>query len=207
MTLPSKFRKNRGQAIASFDFIELETGLGVTEFFGIASQITGPSVNHHLITSKAVFSQPSSTSTVINAELTINFDSANFNLPRTPKGTAYFSAGIGFGTDSISLKVQLKHVDSGASETNLTSEFQSFDVSSGTTDSDIVFLELPITTEKIIKKGEFLRLTVKLVPNGTVLIEVGHDPKNQNSEGGRIVPGTKHTTVMTLLMPFKIRGL
>ena len=38
--------------------------------------------------------------------------------------------------------------------------------------------------------------------SGTAALDLGHDPKNQDFNG--ISPGTQDTTVMTLLMSFKL---
>ena len=54
--LPTNFRKS-AEAIATFSFEEIASGLGVITFFGIASQDSS-GVDYHLVTNKEVFSQP-----------------------------------------------------------------------------------------------------------------------------------------------------
>lgn len=190
------------QPLANFDAEDIITGLGTVDFFGIASTAVS-TVNYHLISNASVWSQPVGTNRTSVGTTTIDFDTSAFNLSRTAKGTASFSAGIGStaGSDSTKLSVTLLHVDSGASETAITSEI----TSQTTTDtSDMVFLELPIT-EKHFKRGEVLRLRVKLVKvDGSTSSEVGHDPANQSF--GNIIPGTADTTVMRLIMPFRVEA-
>lgn len=200
--LPTQYRKS-SEAVATFSFEDIASGLGVIVFFGIATNASG-GVNYHLISNSDVFSFPVGTERATVGTTSIDFDTSAFNLPRTPRGTAFFSAGT-WGENSFAgdmrLDVQLFHVTSGGTETALSSKISSAVPADAT--SEMVSLELPITTEKIIKNGEVLRLTVDLVQiNAAAHVEVGHDPKNQPFMG--IQPGTKDSSVMTLLMPFKL---
>lgn len=200
--IPIKYRKSP-EIIASFSFEDIASGLGVITFFGIASQ-DDSAVDYHLITNQTVYSQPTGTRRTSQGTTTIDFDSSAFNLQRVAKGTAFFSAGMAATNgQNVRLLVQLKLV-SNSDVTNITSEITSQNHGAGLPPdtSEMVFLELPIT-ETIIKQGDFLRLTVKLNQiNASGNTDLGHDPKNQTFND--IVPGTVDTTVMTLLMPFKI---
>lgn len=202
VTIPTAFPA-QPLAVATFNFEDIVTGLGTVIFFGIASEDSS-AVDYHLITNKEVFSQPVGTRRSSQGTTTIDFDTSAFNLTRTAKGTAYFSAAMGCSDgQQVRLLVQLKHVDSGLTETNITSEVtsQTYTATTGVL-SNMVFLELPIT-EKHFKKGDFLRLTIKLNQvNASGSSDLGHDPKNQNFNF--LVPGTKDTTVMTLLMSFRV---
>lgn len=187
-------------AIASFPSEEIASGLGNVVFLGITSE-DDSAVDYHLIT-QTVYSSVSGTRRTSAGTTTIDFDTSAFNLPRTAKGTAFFSAGVGVnGADTIKLLVQLFHVDSGASETNITSEIttKNYTGTSGDT-STMMFIALPMT-QKHFKKGEFLRMRVKMTTTGSNAQDLGHDPKDQNF--GTIVPGTKDTTIMTLVMSFR----
>ena len=188
--------------IASFDFEDVAEGTGVVIFFGISSETSG-GVDYHLVANKAFSSQPDTTRST-SGTTTIDFDTGTFNLPRTAKGTAYFSAAIGGTTDQArpQLKVQIFHVDAAAAETNITSEItsQEFAAPSGV-GPEMVFLELPIT-QKHFAKGEFIRLRVKLVTTTNTTAGVGHDPNNQDPTFTSAA--LKITTVMELQMPFRI---
>ena len=201
-TIPDQFTVDPESAIASFDFEDIVTGLGFVTFLGTASE-DDSAIDFHLIT-ESLFSSVSGTRSNSAGTTTLDFDTSIFNLPRTAKGTAFFSAGIGVNsTDTIKLLVQLKHVDSGANVINITSEIttKTHQGTSGNT-STMVFINLPIT-EKHFKKGDFLRLEVKMIKvSGSLRIEIGHDPKNQ--DGTSLRPSVSGTTVMSLLMPFKV---
>lgn len=199
MGVPQVYRKSDERAIATFDFVDIASGLGNVIFFGIAST-EGSTVSYHLLTESNVWSEPVGTTQTGNGTKEINFDTSTFNLPRTAKGTAYLSAGVGAsGGQTTKITAQLIHVDSGATETTITDEIVS-QVQPSTT--GIVFLPLPIT-EKHFKKGEILRLEIKITHAGGVNnSDFGHDPQNQ--EFGNITPSAADTTVMRLIMPFKV---
>ena len=120
--LPTNFRKS-SEAIATFSFEDISSGLGIITFLGIASEESG-GVDYHLITN-AVHSQPIGTTRSTLGTTTIDFDSSPFNLQRVAKGTASFSAGVGRSDgQTVKLLVQLKRV-SNSTETNITSEITS----------------------------------------------------------------------------------
>lgn len=187
--------------LASFPSEEIASGLGIVTFLGISSQ-DNSAVDYHLIT-KSIDSQPRGTGRSSQGTTTMDFDTSPFNLPRTAKGTANLSLGFAATVgEKVRILARLKKYD-GSTETNLSLEIQSQDfVPSGTPNSQMVLIELPIT-EKIIKKGELLRLTIKLVQvNAAGTVDMGHDPKNQSFND--INTSSKDTTVMTLLMPFRV---
>lgn len=200
--LPINYRTSP-PIVSTFSFEDIASGLGFITFFGIASK-DDSGLDYHIITNKELWSQVPMTDRASNGTTTLDFDSSTLNLQRTAKGTAYFSAGVGAAEpDDVKLQVQIKKVDADSNVTNITSEITSntFESAAGNL-SDMIFLELPIT-QTIIKVGEFIRLTVKLVGVSVgTKVEVGHDPKNQ--DGSYIKPGTINTTIMTLLMPFKL---
>ena len=200
MAIPIIYRKSQEPAIASFDWVDIAEGTGMIVFYGIASK-TSAAEDYHLVSSQVPYSNPIGTTTTSTGTTTIDFDLAPFNLPQTAKGTAYFSGCMGLNTGTITLKVQLKHYD-GTTETNITSEIESQDLASEVPASEMVFLKLPLTTQKHFKTGEILRMTVKMVVATAGRAEIGHEPKNQVFLD--INPGTKDTTVMALLMPFRI---
>ena len=82
--LPVKYRKST-EAIASFSFEDIATGLGVVQFLGTASE-DDSGVDYHLITT-ALEANPVGTSRASQGITTLDFDSSTFNLQRTAKGT------------------------------------------------------------------------------------------------------------------------
>ncbi len=194
------------QPIASFDFVNLAEGTGTVIYFGITSNDTG-SLSYHLVSNSAVWSSTVETTRGTEGTTTVDFDSAKFNLPRFVKGTAFFSGAIGSTSNPGSrshLQVQLKKWD-GSSETNLTAEVTGIETQASGGRQE--FYVMPITTENLIKKGEQLRLTVKLVQDGGSAFNhsFAHDPAN--TDGAIIVPSTqKTTTIMRMLVPFRIES-
>lgn len=197
--IPTNFRKS-AEAIASYSFTDIISGFGVLDLFGITSEDQS-AVDYHLVDSINVHSTQTGTSRSSAGSTTMDFDTTTLNLPRRAKGTAFLSVSMGTGsTDLMHIAAQIKKV-SNSTETNLTSLIsgQTF---AATGDSEMAFIPLPIT-ETTIKKGDFIRLTVKLHQHtGTSTVYMGHDPKNDTF--GDIVPSEKHTTVLRLLMPFKL---
>ena len=200
MTLPRFYRREDEKAVASYSFTDIAEGTGKQLYFGISSQ-DDSAVDYHLVSGiSGVYSSQATTSRNSDGTTTMDFDSSVFNLPRTVKGTAYFAAGMGIAVATVQLQVQVKKVDAGANVTNLSSEISS--VATAVTPSVMAFLEIPLT-QTVIKKGEFLRLTVKLVATSlTTGVEVGHDPAN--AAGNWIATGTKHSTIMKFYMSFRI---
>ena len=192
--------------IASYPAKDISTGTGIENFYGIVSE-TGAGFVYSLTANSNLWSVL--TSTIITGggatEYTYNFDLSPFNLPRYAQGIAEFNAAMGVNQNGIvSLKVQLKHVRV-AAETNLSAEHTTQTYTFATTDSEMLFLRIQITTPKQVAIGDFLRCTVKLVQGnagGSAVVSFGHDPANQ--PGGLIIPATKNTTIMRLNMPFRI---
>lgn len=200
MGYPPIYRKS-GDVQANYSYQDIADGTGKIVFYGIAST-TSAATDYHLVTDTLGWSEPIGTSKSAGTE-TIDFDAAPFNSPRIPKGTAWISAGIGAEASSTAkLMVQLKHWD-GSTETNITDEITSQTV--GASSTDMVFMPLPITTEKVFKVGDNVRLTVKLVTTTGVGV-VGHDPQNRDEETGNLVPSTDPdiTSTMVLTVPFKL---
>ena len=205
MALDPKLTKfsTASPTIATFPSEEVASGLSQVTFFGIASTAVS-TVAYHLIAGGDVYSVPGGTSATTTS-VEMNFDTAPFELVRTAKGTAYFSAGVngsGGGSGTSKVSVQLIHVDSDNNETTITSEITSQTYTHQTANAIEVFLELPIT-EKLFAKGEKLRMEVQLIKVGTDnQRDIGHDPKNQDFAS--VQPSTNSTTsVMKLLMSFR----
>lgn len=190
--------------IASFDFVDVAEGVGTVIYFGITSEDQS-AVDYHLIPNSNAYSATIVTTHTSGAGTTeVDFDTGTFNFPRTVKGTCYVSLGFGnLDTNTTRIDAQLIHVTSGATETTLTSKIQSQSfTSAGGAQAEMAFFELPITTEKRVKKGEHLRLTVGIVASGTGTHYLGHDPKNRDNDP--ITAANGAATVLTVQIPFRI---
>lgn len=190
------------EVLANFPSEEVASGLSQVTFFGMASEDSG-GVAYELVTNGSMWSSVAGTTQTGAGTTTINFDASAFNLPRTAKGTCYFSAGMATGnTKEVQLKVQVKHVDAGASETNISSEIAGENYTGTTADPSIMtFVKVPITTEKHFKKGDILRLTVKILQNLNGNSDMGHSPQNQVFN--LLNTAAAHSSIMTFIMSFR----
>ena len=184
---------SRGELIETFDFSDIATGLGFEIFYG--SPIVDTSGTSYTLLPFAVHSGDELTQTtqIGTGTTTVNFDSSTFNLPRTAKGTAYPSFGLsGTVNNTTSAKVQIAIIHADLSVTNISSEFETVQTPVAITTE---LLALPLT-QTTIKKGEKLRMIVKIVVdggggNGTLY----HDSLNSDDQFH-----------LKLLMPFRIES-
>ena len=190
--LPVEFPIPAETAIASFNYTDLAEGTGKVIYFGLTSE-DGSAVDYHLNSNK-LFSAQTSTTRATAGTTTLDFDLAPFNLPLTAKGTAVFSAGISAASSvTTKLQVTVKKYD-GTTETNISSEITTATATSAT--NRMVLIELPLT-QTLIKIGELIRLTVKLVSTGTGNAKVAHDPLDRTDIGS-------DSEIMEFHMSFRI---
>ena len=188
------------KAIASFSFTDIESGLGFVDFFAAVTDLTA-GAEFILTDDSTTYSGKISTNRSSSGTTSFTFDSSAFNLPRTVKGTAIFSCGIGgVNTASIiAVTAKLQKYD-GTSATDISGVITSaaFSATSAIPDK-MMLLQLPLT-QTLIKKGENLRLLVTFETNSAISADIGHDPRGR-SEGGI---GTFAVSTMTIKIPFKI---
>ena len=198
MTLvPTTFPAPPEAAIATFDAAEFADGTGTTILLAAVNE---DSVSENfMLTKQAVWSSKIETVAIVGT-VTTNFDSAPFNLPKTAKGTAYVNIGYApTAGANLSFAVQVQKWD-GTTATDISSEITS-PTFTGSNVQTLALLEIPLT-QTIIKKGEQLRLVIKMISNSTSHA-MGHDP--QNRDGTIIIPSSGGvTTVLTFLMSFDI---
>ncbi len=195
--IPQSFPTPSEAVIATFDAEDLAGGVGDVLLFASMNEDTG--AENLVLTRRVVYSSKVQTAS-INGTVTLTFDSAPLNLPRTAKGTAYINIGYAPSAgQNQSFSAQVQKWD-GSSATDLSSEITT-PTFTGSNTQTVASLELPLT-QTIIKVGEQLRLIVKIIANG-VSCFIGHDPKNR--DGANMSPSTANTTtILTLFMPFDI---
>ena len=191
------------QAIASFDFTDLASGTGVEIFFGTASDSFNSTLDYHLVSTGDAKAGRATTQRASAGTTVVEFETTEFNLQRTARGTAFLSASMGLNNTKghITGEISIIHADGG--ETIIADKVSGQSVTIGATDtSEMMFIPLPLT-ETIIKEGEKLRLSVDIFQASSGNMELGHDP---TGEAGSIIPlsTTTHTTKMQLLMPFRV---
>ena len=187
-------------AIASFSFTDIESGLGFVDFYTAVTNLLAGA--EEIITDDATtYSGKISTNRTGAGTTSFTFDSSVFNLPRTVKGIAIFTCGVG-GANTAALTAvtaKLQKWD-GTSATDLSSVITSatFTATSAIPDK-MLLLQLPLTQTRI-KKGESLRLLVTFVMANGISMDIGHDPRGR--AGGNI--GTDAVTEMKVSIPFDL---
>lgn len=183
--IPPTYPPIQDPAIASFPAAELASGIGIVEFYGIMGN--DPSGAIIGLIENTVGCEPSETS-VVSTTIAYTLETPEFNLPRFVKGTAFVAANIAKTGGDASYTAKLQHWD-GSTATDLT----------GTASSDVItvgtgtpYVQLPITTEKMVKKGETLRLIFTFTASGGSA-KWGHCPDNRagdaNTQGTRLTVG------------------
>ncbi len=171
---PSSFPPKR-EIIETFEHQDIASGLGFETFFPKTSRNSG-GLNHFL--SPLTFNSTSGTGgnqSSTTTQTTLNFDTSVFNLPRTVKGTAYFVGKVFISVDTglDTFSVQLKKVLVDSSTEDLSSEITSGEINNTSVLDHVI--ELPLT-QKIIKKGEKIRLAVTLLKDdGGTIFKFNHN--------------------------------
>lgn len=203
MAFDGPFPQQQESAIATFDYADLASGLGYDILYGTASKNFAGTASYHLVTDASAKASAAVSALSSATKATYHFLGSSFNEPRTAKGTAYVSLGMGANNATAHVAVQIFVLDSDLNATAICTLTSSSIITVGATDlSEMKFIPLALT-ETNIKIGESLRLSVTHQQTSTGNTEVGHDP---TGEDGTYIPlaGTAHTTKMQLLMPFKI---
>ncbi len=200
--LEQKYQNERSE-ILSYDFTDIVSGLGYTNFYGLTCSVSG-STTYDLVLQRA-YSEIVETTRNTVGTTTCTFDSSTFNLPRYANGVAYLSVqGFSGGTTTIQLQAQVQKV---ASDGTTTTDISSNILSSYYTNSyPTLFLKIPMTGTQI-KIGEKLRLIVGLVQiSGANYTGFAHDPMNRDGETyiKPSVAGQGATSTLNFYMPFRI---
>lgn len=217
MPIGQTFPLPQPQAIASFNFSDIDEGTGVIILFGYTSE-TSVGADEHLTTQSSIFSKEIETSVTTSVDSTfvkhidLDFDLSPFNFPKTIEGTAFFQAGLGLqrttGTLSGFIIVKVRKWD-GSTETEIAS-VQSDTLDTGGSDRKRIMTVTFSIPRTHFKKGETLRITVegwsKVVGGAaTMTIAIGHDPRNR--DGTVLVPSTDDPDTITQMIahiPFRI---
>lgn len=160
--LPVNFPIPQEQSIASFSFTDIANGSGVVVFYTTISEDQSGK-DYHLTDQQvkpAGWTSASATETRINSGSYIAFDTGEFNLPRTVKGTAYISGYLYSGDGSNGYYTMKISKWDGTTETDLTSEINTQTSNLSTGQYEAFYCVLPLT-QTVIKKGEQLRVSFK----------------------------------------------
>lgn len=198
MALPEPFT-TAPDAIATFDYQDIESGLGYVTFYAMATSLAAGT--EYVLSDDTEYADPIWTERSTAGTTTLTFDSSEFNFPRSVRGTAIFSCGVGGNNMDIDVTAQLQKWN-GSSATNISSVITAATYAAGAGTAKMILLQLPCT-ETLISEGEQLRLVVTLQTNNANVAELGHDPKGR-SAGSYLGLDANTTTIMTIKTPFKV---
>lgn len=205
MPIPKVYAKPGQDAIASYNYVDISEGTGVTKFYGFnvaTSGTTGGSTSSYALTTDTPYSHYVEYG---GAPIELNFYLTPFNKPQIVRGTAIvrFSSGTDAGAGkTLWWSVSLQKV----SQEGVITTIGTTSTAEITSDVARVFSNLTSEielTETKIKKGEALRLNI--VPYGQPLplsCFLSHDPANR--DGVYITPAATYPTKLELYVPFKI---
>ena len=188
MAVPPTIPPVQELAIASFSAQELASGTGVVNFFAFKGRNPSGVVNG--LTEFTLRSHPLETEVASDSTTVLTFTSPVFNLPRFVKGTGYVNVPLFQVSGTAKFSAKLQHWD-GSTPTDLTGTATSVSLT-GAPEIGNPLVELPITTEKMIKKGEMIRAIITIISTDN-LTAYGHSPDNstatRNTQGTRITVG------------------
>ena len=195
--LPIEFPFPTEQSITTFDFIDLTTGTAFKSFSGVDVLSGAESLGYNLITNE-IFGENGSTS-VTAAAFDIDFD-LDFERSLSLEGIANFNIWFAAsGTVTPDVQINLKHVNSGGSETQIGTEVSKTLSLNNSKDLFSGKYTIPL---QFFKPGEKLRV---ILTSDSTTMTVYHDPKNRDAQTlpGAGLAGTI-STVFSILLPFRI---
>jgi len=204
--LPQVIPRGQASSIASYDFIDLASGLGFQVYYAISGgegQTQTYVLSPEQLRSTITYTQRTGAGTT-----TVNFDTSTFNLPRTVKGVAIFSGDWFSGTtEAKRLTVKLQKIDINSVVTDVSSAVSTYAVDGAlnvNAGMNTALLRLPIT-QTTVKKGEKLRLNIlMIVDTGTGAFEIGHDGANRNGSSINLTTYPTATTITKIFIPFRV---
>ncbi len=219
---PSSFPPKR-EIIETFDFNDIASGSGIEVFYGADSTDSTSTKTYHLVTEQIegkggdVNRKEGFTN---NLNTTINFDSSTFNLPRTINGipsvaipvAAWDESATGEAITITISSVKLIKVAVGGATTDLTTAINVGVIinedpgGDGSIINVVPIVLMTNVTNKLIKKGEKIRLAIT-INTGGVHGGIAHSPSNKTII---IDPGSSDIawadTRLSLQVPFRIES-
>lgn len=208
--LPTNFPQPPAIANATYNYVDVADGTGVTIFYGAAVNSGSYGITpSYILTPKVIYSAFRETTGATTPD-TIDFDLTPFNSPRYALGTAEvtYCAYAGASTHMTSAFEIYKWDGTSAVSISPCISGATITGSSGATDNTharINHVSLPLTPTQFVK-GDVLRLRfTKKTITGTATTLIGIDPKNR--DGNFIKPSTNPISgslVLQLDMPFRL---
>jgi hypothetical protein len=200
MTIPQVIPQLTPPSVASYNYVDIASGLGFSIYYGASTSLAAGT--EYILTDQVLYSSAKTVNQSAATTTTITFTASSFNKPRTVKGTAFFSCGVGGpSAGSVGMTVTAKvQLWDGSVATDISSQITTATFTTGGGIEDKMFLlQIPLT-QTSFKIGESLRLVVTFQTSNANYGEIGIDPAGRETT----YITTNATTVMQLNVPFKI---
>ncbi len=214
VAIPQEFPPGAEQAIASYDFTEISSGTGYSNFYPAASTVSG-AATYLMATDTSITSGEAvkKLTGAANAS-TIDYD-VIFNLPQRVKGKVILSyatgAAYGNGTCNMHTRAKLYKLDVNGNAKLLDQEYATNLITATVGDTLVTsrnLIQFDLTDKvRLFKKGEGLRVNIYMSMGGGSQSTAGYaqDPSGSadTTEGSALqVIDTGYSTTMTLAIPF-----
>ncbi len=201
----------RNEAIASYNYLDIESGTGMVNFYGV-KELNG---NTHRLTEATIdvgSSYEGGTNPVKSSAWTewdedglLSFETEEFKVTKRIKGIAEISIPIlGIDGDGVTLNdIKLVHVHSGGT-TDLTTEIDLGKISNSSEDINTVpFLKTSEIPSTVIKAGDKIRLSMNVIVDTSALLL--HNPAGTSVTFTRISGSIlAQRTRLTVSIPFRL---
>jgi len=222
MAVPVKYRRSPPINL-SFDWTDVSSGVGYVRYYGYSTQ-TDSGVSYSLDTNAIWSDEPENgdsydpSSAVDVKVFEADFETSEFAVSRTMKGTAIVNMTAGFIANSsmagqgIYLKASLYKYD-GATETQIGSTIQTKDydaTSSNAWKSESFTIPIDISSPTPVAKGDLIRLTIEVwgkstIPTGISNFQVllAHSPTNTADSLDPSTQDSEHNQLI-IYIPFDL---
>ncbi len=204
----------QSNSIASYNYNDIAEGTGIVIFNGFA--MTASTGESYAASQSSFYSDPLESvcnSGMGSTTVTINFDVAPFNLPKTIKGMGYIDGSWALNTaagNSITGKITftIQKWD-GTTATDIGSVITETVSCSGLLTKRQSFMLGVNLTQTHFKRGEILRLQAALTATfvggvgGSVYL--AHDPMNRDAT--YITPAATYHTDLNFYIPFRLEEI
>jgi len=210
--IPTFTRNITGNAVASYDWLDLTSGIGYRTYSACIGQITSGNIyfiSPRLFDANPVYQEGTHNTATFTKVIDLNFD-AKFSIPSIIGGKAYINTTsmMSATNGEYYVKVYVYHVDAALAETEIGTV--QGPTKADSSDTNLFFRQcytLDLTLKKF-KIGEMLRLNVEVWARGVTgiaIVRLYSDPESRNTvTDSTTYGGGTVGTDLVFNVPFKI---